>query len=242
MSHDRDRELGMHCSITRRDFLNGFALGTAGALTAPRWLYGLDLGEAGGGGGEYYPPALTGLRGSHVGSFEVAHSLRDGTFWKTAGEPEDTGESYDLVVVGGGLSGLSAAHFFRKETGGRVLILENHDDFGGHAKRNEFTQAGGRFLLGFGGTWSIDSAGPYSALAQSLIKELGIDVTRWAQVVDPKVYGSLGLGRGFFFDKETFGADRLLPDPVHFGGGEEGPIAGTAGDPWPAPTARSRSR
>ena len=80
------------------------------------------------------------MRGSHPGSFEVAHSLRDGTFWDTAGKPEDTGETYDLIIVGGGISGLAAAHFFRKAPGrkARILILDNHDDFGGHAKRNEF--------------------------------------------------------------------------------------------------------
>ena len=88
----------------------------------------------------YYPPALTGMRGSHPGSFDAAHSLRDGTFWDSAGKPQDTGETYDLIVVGGGISGLAAAHFYRKAAGdsARILILDNHDDFGGHAKRNEF--------------------------------------------------------------------------------------------------------
>src|SRR5678816_4666637 len=90
----------------------------------------------------YYPPALTGLRGSHPGSFETAHTLRDGDFWQKAGQPVEIAEKYDLVVVGGGISGLSAAHYFRKAAGekARVLILDNHDDFGGHAKRNEFHQ------------------------------------------------------------------------------------------------------
>ena len=81
------------------------------------------------------------MRGSHPGSFDAAHSLRDGTFWDSAGKPEDTGETYDLIIVGGGISGLSAAHFYRKAVGSkpaRILILDNHDDFGGHAKRNEF--------------------------------------------------------------------------------------------------------
>ena len=83
------------------------------------------------------------MRGSHPGSFEAAHSLRDGNFWDHAGKPVDTGETYDLVIVGGGISGLSAAHFFRKAAGpkARILILDNHDDFGGHAKRNEFRSA-----------------------------------------------------------------------------------------------------
>ena len=117
----------------------------------------------------YYPPALTGLRGSHPGSFDSAHALRDGTFWDSAGTPQDTGETYDLIVVGGGISGLSAAHFYRKSAGGnaRILILENHDDFGGHAKRNEF-RVGDRTILGYGGSYSIESPEPYSEVARNL--------------------------------------------------------------------------
>ena len=72
---------------------------------------------------------LTGLRGSHPGSYEVAHSLRDGKFWQTAPQPEPGEDSYDLVIVGEGISGLAAAHFYRAQTpGARILILDNHDD------------------------------------------------------------------------------------------------------------------
>ncbi len=143
MSDLSDRELGMHRNITRRDFLNGVAV-TAGAAMMPWQLLAAADTDFENTDPEkslnYYPPALTGLRGSHVGSFEAAHSLRDGTFWDAAGTPQDTGEAYDLIIVGGGISGLAAAHFYRKRAGAnaRILILENHDDFGGHAKRNEF--------------------------------------------------------------------------------------------------------
>jgi len=147
--HDwRDRELGMGGSITRRDFLNGIAL-TVGAAILPTHLFAaFDVQADAEKSGDYYPPALTGLRGSHPGSFEAAHSLRDGTLWEQVGKLADTGETYDLVVVGAGISGLAAAYFYRKSAGpqARVLILDNHDDFGGHAKRNEF-EAGGRKLL-----------------------------------------------------------------------------------------------
>ncbi len=191
----RDRELGMGRAITRRDFLNGIAVG-AGSALASAWLPGLTLAaetpafpqDAPG----YNPPALTGMRGSHPGSFEVAHELRDGKFWETAGKPVDTHETYDLIVVGAGMSGLAAAYFYRKQAGpsARILILDNHDDFGGHAKRNEF-RPGGRLLLANGGTVAIESPFPYSPEARGLLTELGIDPTR----VGKKGRGSRGLSR-----------------------------------------------
>jgi len=171
--------------------------------------------------GSYYPPALTGMRGSHPGSFETAHSLRDGTFWDSAGKPEDTGETYDLIIVGGGISGLAAAHFYRKAAGAkaRILILDNHDDFGGHAKRNEF-RLNNSFRLGFGGTFSIESPAPYSAVAKGVIEELGIDVASYPKYLHKDVYRSRGLHPHIFFDKETFGVDKLVVNPSPRGGGE----------------------
>ncbi len=220
MDDSRDRELGMGRQITRRDFLNGVAM-TAGAALMPWDLFAASQAPGPEKSPTYYPPALTGMRGSHPGSFEAAHSLRDGTFWDSAGKPEDTGETYDLIVVGGGISGLSAAHFYRKATGGkaRILILDNHDDFGGHAKRNEF-QVNNAFRLGFGGTFSIESPAPYSAVAKSLIQELGIDVLSYSKYVNKGLYRSAGLRSRIFFDKETFGVDKLVINPHPRGGGE----------------------
>jgi len=213
----RDKDLGISQKITRRDFLNGVAL-TLGAAITPSPLFAFDEQTNPEKSAKYYPPALTGLRGSHPGSFDAAHSLRDGTFWNQAGKPTDIGETYDLVVVGGGISGLSAAHYFRKVAGAkaRVLILDNHDDFGGHAKRNEF-RVGNQFRLGYGGTFSIESPAPYSAVAKALIQELGIDVPSYPQYVSKDLYRSLGLAPNIFFDKETFSSDKLVVNPAPLG-------------------------
>jgi len=209
-SATRDRELGMDRPITRRDFMNGAAMAIGAAImpgTAGAWpsavLEPQDRAE-------YDPPILTGLRGSHPGSFEIAHSVRDGTFWKSAGAAQDLSETYDFVVVGGGISGLSAAHFYRERAGAsaRILILENHDDFGGHAKRNEF-HLGGKLQLLNGGTMLIDSPTPYSEVADGLIRKLGIDPLAFEKKYTDREFYK-GLGSGVFFDKETFGEDRFV--------------------------------
>ncbi len=128
--------------------------------------------------------------------------------------PQDTREEYDLVVVGAGISGLAAAHYFKQaRPDARILILDNHDDFGGHAKRNEFSHEG-RTYIGYGGTQSIDSPQPYSKVAKDLITELGIDVARYAKVLDSGLYKSLGLRPSMFFNKEAFGTDRLVVGDV----------------------------
>ena len=220
MPDSQDRQLGMHRRITRRDFINGVAV-TAGAAIMPWHLAASDEPPAAEKTPGYYPPALTGMRGSHPGSFDAAHSLRDGTFWDSVGKPEDTGETYDLIIVGGGISGLAAAHFYRKVAGpkARILILDNHDDFGGHARRNEF-RVNDAFRLGFGGTFSIESPAPYSAIAKGVIEELGIDVPSYPKYVDKNLYRSLGLRPKIFFDKETFGVDKLAVNPGMRGGSE----------------------
>jgi spermidine dehydrogenase len=191
----------MERNVTRRDFLNGVGVTITGSLmsASPVKVFGLE--------GAPYPPALTGLRGSHDGSWEAAHEMREGRRWDAL----DTGELYDLAVVSGGASGLAAAYFFRKQAGpsARILVLDNHDDFGGHAKRNEFT-SGGRFLIGYGGSQSIDTPSGFSAESLGLLKELGVDLDRFSTAFDSELYRGLGLGRAEFFDRETFGVDRLV--------------------------------
>jgi len=216
MGHkDRDHELGMLARITRRDFLNGvsMALGASLVPASSQWLEAFGVPQppfAPEKDPKYYPPAKTGMRGDHDGSWEIAHDLRDGKTWT---EPIVDSEFHDLIIVGAGISGLAAAYFYRKFAGkrARILLLDNHDDFGGHCKRNEF-QSNGRLLLGYGGTQSIEAPGNYSKISIGLIKELGIEPKRFYKYYDQKLYNSDRLIEAIFFDKETFGVDRLVPE------------------------------
>jgi len=205
-----EKYLGMDRRISRRDFLNGVAL-TIGSGLIPSAALAFDepiyAPEKVAG---YYPPALTGMRGNHDGTFTYAHRLRDGESWSESGKPEATGEVYDLVVAGAGISGLAAAYFYRKIAGdnARILILDNHDDFGGHAKRNEF-RIGNRTLITHGGTMSIEHPAEYSKEAMGLLVELGIDVQRFYRAYDRKLYSQLGTA--MFYDRATFGDERIVP-------------------------------
>jgi spermidine dehydrogenase len=202
-------------NISRRDFINGFALSlAAGTSMSPLEL----LAQLGDDVGIYYPPSLAGLRGSHPGSFEVAHALA----WGSANFPrpdEQTDDIYDLVVLGGGLSGLSAAHLYREKAGpdARILILDNHDDFGGHAKRNEFN-VDGKKLLCYGGSQSIDTPGHYSQASSQLLQDVGIDTQRFYDYFDRSYYKDRDLSNGIYFSQEAYGADSVsanvtrLPD------------------------------
>ena len=189
-------------SVTRRDFLGGTALAIAAGLTPADQIAAAPA---------QYPPALTGMRGQHPGSFEVAHAFaREGRRFGIDDAPSE--ETYDLVVVGGGISGLAAAWFYRRAVGAgaRVLILDNHDDFGGHAKRNEFS-GGARTLIGYGGSQSIQSPKTlWSDVAKGLLRDLGVEISRFDSAFDRGFYSSLDLSRGVFFDRETFGRDTLV--------------------------------
>ena len=204
----RDRELGMDRPITRRDFINGVAVTLGAALLHPR---GSAANVPAQDQPHYDPPALSGMRGSHAGTYDYAHALRDGVNVFDHVTVTPTKETWDLVVVGAGISGLAAAYFYRaRNPKARILILDNHDDFGGHAKRNEFRPQG-RLLITNGGTLGIESPFDYSPQARGLLTELGID-----PVALTALYEKAGEHTAFrdlqgavFFDKETFGKDAL---------------------------------
>ena len=174
-------EVSRLSKIARRDFING-TLVAAGASMFPfksssqAVIAALEP--------SYYPPALTGLRGSHPGSNEHAHSraLTNQIDW---GSTTDLKEEYDLVVVGGGISGLSAAYFYQQQHGSdkTVLILDNHDDFGGHAKRNEH-MIDGVTRLGEGGSESFEYPHEFSETVLNLLKDLGVDMDRFKTAYD----------------------------------------------------------
>jgi spermidine dehydrogenase len=200
-------------SISRRDFLNGVALTVAAGLTPAAQIAAEPA---------RYPPALTGLRGQHPGSYEVAHAQAwQGKLFALEGLPVE--ERYDLIVVGGGISGLAAAFFYRRAAGpsARVLVLDNHDDFGGHAKRNEFT-LDGRLVIGYGGSESIDSPNTqYGEAAKGLLRELGVEIGRFETAFERALYSSLGLSRGVFFAREAFGRDVLIAGEPPGGGTDD---------------------
>jgi spermidine dehydrogenase len=206
----QDRELGMGRKISRRDFVQGVAVATAGATA---------LGSAGSAMAQaaatatapspaVYPPLRLGLRGAHPGAFEDAHALRDG---KEFTAPESTGEVYDLVVVGGGLSGLASAVWYRKEAGptAKILVLDNHDDFGGHAKRNEFFYKGQQYLANGGSSYLV-APPQWANEAKTFLDDLGVD---WKNPRYPRanrLQTTAKLGPATYFNKKFYGKDQLV--------------------------------
>lgn len=192
-------------TITRRDFLNGVALAIGSATT------GASLAQSSRSG---YPPALNGMRGSTDASYTTAHALRDGRRFDVGTLPSE-GE-VDVLIVGAGISGLAAAYFVRqRDPRARVLVLDNHDDFGGHARRCEM-RVGDRLLVSYGGSESIQSPGElWSETALGLLHDLGIELKRFETAFHRTLYPDLGLSRGLLFTREAFGVDKLVTgDPT----------------------------
>jgi len=198
--------------ITRRDFINGTLMLAGGSLLSCRGREAdvLSLLE----GSAPYPPALTGLRGSHPGSNDVAH----GVSWRPErpdwGPTAELDEAYDLVVVGGGISGLAAAFFYRERHGpaARVLVLDNHDDFGGHAKRNEHT-VDGTLRLGYGGSQTLMEPTNAGEAVRALFGGVGVDIERFETAYDTDFFRRHGLRAVTYFNEAVFGQHKVVAHP-----------------------------
>ncbi|MEM1263487.1 MAG: FAD/NAD(P)-binding protein [Pseudomonadota bacterium] len=191
---------------TRRDFLNGTRIAIGASLIGP-WTeaFGRDEKNFQLPSG-YYPPLETGLRGSHEGAWQAMHARVAGARWETSSIDDDV----DLVVVGGGISGLAAANFYRrKHPDARILVLDNHDDFGGHAKRNEF-DVNGRRQIAYGGTEAIDTPSSYASVSSELLKDIGVNVERFYDYYDQDLYDDMSLSYGIAFDAKTYGQRKLV--------------------------------
>ncbi|MCP4784549.1 MAG: NAD(P)/FAD-dependent oxidoreductase [Fuerstiella sp.] len=196
--------------ITRRDFVNG-TLMAAGATMLPNRTQAANVLDA--KDPSYYPPSRTGLRGSHPGSNTYAHAMAlDGD--TDFGPATTLNEEYDLVVVGGGISGLAAAYYYQQKHGQdkKVLILENHDDFGGHARRNEHT-IDGKLRIGYGGTQTLVDPQHWGKVGQDLLDDLGIDLSRWDTAYDLDFFKRHNLGAVMYFNKQVFGEDKVVRHP-----------------------------
>ena len=199
--------------ITRRDFLNGVSICLAGATVIGPKTVIAKAEPLSSSLSSYYPPALTGIRGNHDGAFETSHNLA----WhgKKPASYNELDEEYDLIVVGAGISGLAAALFYQQKAGkgARILLLDNHDEFGGHARRNEFYSQN-KMLLGPGGSGNFQDSHLYSPQSKQLISDLGFDINKIRKAMAPGWdLASAESQIGLYTDKKHFGKDTIINGP-----------------------------
>lgn len=203
---DKDKRLGMDRPITRRQFFDGVAV-AAGSVAALAMMGG--QAQAFTPTDSAYPPTSNGLQGQTEQARLVMHAIRDEEF--TAAPATDTGEAYDLVVVGAGISGLAAAFLWRQQAGAdkRVLLIDPLADFGGHAKRNEFT-VGDRLVIGYGGSQSMQTPSYFSPAVNKLLSDIGIEPQKFEDYYDQSWAESRNLGRAVYFAPDVWGAEAMV--------------------------------
>jgi len=173
-----DKTLGLGEPICRRDFLNATLLVSGrlllGPLT-PGQLLAQGWTEDGYSGvGDY-----RGANGNTSEVMNAAHAIRDGAFDTPPANVADTGEVFDCVVVGGGISGLASALFFKNQarSGRTCLVLDNHPIFGGEAKLNEFNVNGQRLLAPQGANQAGRQAP--GSLMEHFYQQVGFEPTKY---------------------------------------------------------------
>jgi spermidine dehydrogenase len=190
--------------MNRREFIKNLKLFGLGLsfCTTPISLFSNNLAP-------YYPPFFRGIRGSHDSAFKYAHQIAfDNRSFKTDIKLDT---EYDLIVVGAGISGLSSAFFYLQKINpkAKILILDNHDDFGGHAKRNEFI-VDGEILLSYGGTQSFDTISEYSNITNNLLEDLGIDLSKFENYYDKEFFSKYDLSSGIFYDEDNYLENKIV--------------------------------
>jgi len=221
-----DAALGMEAPITRRDFLGSVLLASGSLLlgdATPAQLVAGNEFTGFGGVGEY-----SNSNGNTWDVLEAGHAIRNSAYDPLPKDVVDTGETYDCVVIGGGISGLAAALFFQRDAtpGMKCLILENHPIFGGEAKQNEFLVDGKR-LISHQGSAIFQLQYPHSFLARFYesigLKAPNLTYQRWSGP-DPEFplsttpYQATGLQHGqygFWFGAKFVRKPGMwLVDPV----------------------------
>jgi spermidine dehydrogenase len=202
-----DTAIGLNTRIFRRDFLNAALLASGNTLLsslAPNQLLAQPLSWGGySSEGDY-----AGANGNTEDVVLGGHAVRDGAFRTPVLSAVDTGEVYDLVIVGGGISGLAAALFFKDKATPkqRCLVLENHSIFGGEARRNEFVVDGQRLMAPQGSNWfAIPSS------VESFYERIGVN---WREFRYQEWGGPLPE---MPLSRSSYHHARQLPSPANFG-------------------------
>lgn len=242
-SHRSTEKAGLHGTITRRDFVGSTLVGSGAALLsmqAPSLAHAASPktadSPAGGLGANWTGPGGVGDYAASNGNthhvVNAAHKIARGG---DLGALENSGEVYDLVIVGGGFSGLAAAFTFWEQTGGKgqCLILDNHPIFGGHAKANRL-DVDGHQIYG-------QQASSAFALPTPIAREMGFVNPLWDKLdlpdaqefkfVEPpqRLRGKLNIAResfgarenqantattGFFYPRGTENGGNWVIDPL----------------------------